>query len=157
LRISSLDDLISFLPYVFDLTNPGYWFYSLISQPIPRFLWENKPYIFETLASKYSAPEIFKFGGSESVGLFGEAFFSAHIFGPFCYGIFLVIIVKGCISFYLGVFKSNFLTWGGVVLLPYSFFTSGLLFSSMTIQLVYTVVLSLLLKFVLMVNFKLRL
>jgi hypothetical protein len=116
-------------------------------------MWPDKPFMFETLASKYSAPEIFKFGGSESVGLFGEAIFTGHVVGPFVYGILLVIFVKLCINFYSILFKSDLITWGGVVLLPYSFFTSGLLFSSMTIQMIYTLIIAGTLKYLLVLRY----
>jgi hypothetical protein len=152
LRISSLDDLFLFIPHVFDLTNPFRWLYSILAQPIPRVILDDKPFLFETYASQYSAPEIFEFGGSESVGLLGESLLSFHIFGPIIYGFIFVFVVRSFYLLFYKSFRSSILAWGSVLMLPFNMLTSGLLFGSATVQIIYSAIFCILLSRILRIQ-----
>jgi len=152
LRISSLDDLFLFIPHVFDLINPFRWLYSILAQPIPRVILDDKPYLFETYASQYSAPEIFEFGGSESVGLLGESLLSFHIFGPIIYGFIFVFVVRSFYLLFYKSFRSSILAWGSVLMLPFNMLTSGLLFGSVTVQIIYSAIFCILLSRILRIQ-----
>jgi hypothetical protein len=137
LRISSCDDLMNFVPFAFDLIDPTRWFLTIIQQPIPRAIFPEKLQLFETFASQYSAPEIYAIGGSESVGMIGESYVTAGYLGPLIYGVILYFAVKYYQKI-IGVFDSEGQLGGAfVMMLPYQSFTSGLLFSSLTIQLIF--------------------
>jgi hypothetical protein len=146
LRISSLDDLFLFVPHVFDLVNPFQWLYSILAQPIPRAMFDEKPRLFEAYASQYSAPEIFEFGGSESVGLLGESLLSFHIFGPLIYGFIFVFVVRAFHRLFYKSFRSSILAWGSVPMLPFGMLTSGLLFASITVQIIYSAIFCILMR-----------
>jgi hypothetical protein len=140
LRISSCDDLMNFVPFAFDLIDPTRWFVTIIQQPIPRSIFPEKLQLFETFASQYSAPEIYAIGGSESVGMIGESYVTAGPLGPFIYGVILYLATKYYKHTIRDFDSGGKLGGAFAMMLPYQSFTSGLLFSSLTIQLIFILV-----------------
>lgn len=114
---------------------------DFLAQPIPRSIWEGKPYLFNMYATQYTEPYLFSMRISETIGIHAEALYNLGPLGIVLFSYLFGVVILALQVQYLKYKKNLFyqILFVQLFLLPTAWITEGLINGSANTLLILTV------------------